>query len=390
LAQYLLTYLQRIGEDYLRWAVCDDNNKSVKAHDHGTFADAAKAAQRRRVIMVVAGTELLLEEATVPASNLSRALKAVPYTLEEQLAQDIEDSHFAFGQRLASGSIPVAVISRDAMDWLKARCAEVRMLPAEIIPEPMALPLHDDRWSIMTNDGHAAVRISKAKGFSCDVDMLPLLLGNAAPEDENADELVEMRSEVELFARGIAQSGFGKKNSRINLLQGDFGRTESMGKAWKPWRLPAALAAILVAMWGGTSFMNFQDLGRQVDELREQQAAVMLETFPQTQNPDRDTVRQFRSRLKQLQSGSSVDNGSFVVMMSAVGAALAGIEDKPNVRNMNFRSGKLDIELEAATLQDVNNVKSRLEGENKLTANVLSANKERDRIKARLRVESGT
>ena len=111
MAQYLLTYLQRIGDDYLRWAVCDDKSNTVKAHGHGNFADAAKAAERRKVVMVVAGTEMLLEEASVPTTNLSKALKAVPYALEEQLAQDIEDSHFAFGSRLKSNRIPVAVIA---------------------------------------------------------------------------------------------------------------------------------------------------------------------------------------------------------------------------------------------------------------------------------------
>ena len=116
MAQYLLTYLQRIGDDYLRWAVCDDKSKTAKNHGHGGFADAAKAAERRKVIMVVAGTEVLLEEAVVPTTNLSKALKAVPYALEEQLAQDIEASHFAFGSRRKNNHIPVAVIARDSMD----------------------------------------------------------------------------------------------------------------------------------------------------------------------------------------------------------------------------------------------------------------------------------
>ncbi len=414
MAQYLLTYLQRIGDDYLRWAVCDDKKKTVSAHDHGSFADAARAADRRRVIMIIAGTEVLLEEVTVPATNLTRALKAAPYALEEQLAQDVEASHFAFGARLENGAIPVAVIARSSMDWLKSMCQEVRLNPAEVIPETMVLPLARGRWTIMTNGRHSSVRTSLTTGFSCDTELLSLLLGNSLdaeseiPVDEmiwqsmhfscgrdrydlnTAQGPIEMRSEVELFADGLSQPSAQLKTSpRINLFQGEYGKTDGIGKAWKPWRLPTALAATLALMWGGSSFLQYHELGKEDRRLRTEMVNVFKSTFPDARNPENDPIRQFRSRLKLLAGGSGIDDGSFVVMMSALGAALNEIE-KPLVKSVNYRSGKLDIELEAASLQDVDKMKSRLESEQKLNANVLSANKDNERIKARLRVESNT
>jgi general secretion pathway protein L len=424
-AQYLLTYLQRIGDDYLRWAVCDDRSKSVSAHDHGSFADAAKAAERRRVVMVVAGTELLLEEAAVPVSNLSKALKAIPYALEDQLAQDVETSHFAFGAKLPNGKIPVAVMAMEGLDWLLDRCEQAGLSVAEIIPEPYALPLEDGRITVMTNSGHASVRQSPGKGFSCDSDMLGLLLDNsvdsealtdddadaapektASPEEmiwgalhfacgpdryelRTAEGPVPMRTEVELFSRGLAQArAKNKKNPYINLLQGEYSKTEAIGKAWKPWRVPAALAATLVALWGGATFLQYQALGKQQEELQQQMSAVLKDTFPGVRNPQSDPVRQMKSRIKALAgSAGAIDDGSFIVMMSAVGSALREVEN-PVVKSMNYRSGKLDIELETASLQDIDKIKSKLEVDKKLVADVRSANKDNDRIKARMRVEA--
>lgn len=419
MAQYLLTYLQRIGDDYLRWAVCNDKNKTVTNHDHGTFEDAARAAGKYKVVMVIAGTEVLLEEVAVPATNLARALKAVPYALEEQLAQDVEASHFAFGTRLPNGNIPVAVIAHDRLDWLRAQCEAVKLNPQEIIPETLVLPLTEDRWTIMTNSGHAAVRTSLSRGFSCDTDMLPLLLSNFAENqtdseagseikpDEHvwrsmhfscgrdqyelgtSEQPVYMSTEVELFAHGLAQpSSTQKSPSYINLLQGSYSKSEAIGKVWKPWRLPAALAATLFALWGGTSFLQYQALGEEEQRLRGELVGSLKRAFPDVRRPENDPVRQMRSRLK-LASNTGIDNGSFVVMMSALGAALKEI-DKPLVKSLNFRSGKLDIELEASSVPDVDKLKSKLEVEQKLKASVLSANKERDRIKARLRLESET
>lgn len=423
MAQYLLIYLQRIGDDYLRWAVCDDRNKSAEFHDHGTFVDAARAAERRKVLMVIAGTEVLLEEADVPVSNLSKAIKAIPYALEEQLAQDVETSHFSFGARLSNGRIPVAVMATAGMDWMLSKCDDAKLTVSEIIPEPLALPFEPDCITVMTNDGHAAVRQSLGKGFSCDSDMLSLLLENSVQEASEstdgesaerpaaegsgatnralhftcgpdqyyldaADDPIHMRSEVALFCRGIAQAkSRNKKSPYINLLQGEYSKSEAVGKAWKPWRVPAALAAMLLALWGGSAFLQYQELGAEQQRLRADLAAVLKSTFPEVRNPDSDPVRQMRSRIKALTSGTgAIDDGNFIVMMSAVGVALKEA-NSPTVKSMNYRSGKLDIELETASLQDIDKIKSRLEADRKLFAAVRSANKDKDRIKARLRVE---
>jgi len=170
-SQYVLTYLPSIGDDYLRWAVCDDKGEVIGNADHGSFADAASASERRRVVMVVAGTEVLMEEAKVPSTNLAKALKAVPYSLEEQLAQDVESSHFAFGGRLSNGNIPVAVMSRAGLEWIQELAASVKLNVQEIVPETLAIPFFDDAWTVMTNNGHASVRLSRSKGFSCDSEM---------------------------------------------------------------------------------------------------------------------------------------------------------------------------------------------------------------------------
>ena len=407
MAQYVLTYLQRVGDDYIRWAVCNEKGAVVGQADHGTFEDLAKAAERRKIVMVVAGTEVLLEEASVPATNLSKALKAVPYSLEEQLAQDVESSHFAFGNRLSSGNIPVAVISRTSLEWIQDMAESVKLNLQEIVPETLALPLFDDSWTVMTNSGHASVRLSPSRGFSSDTEMLPILLSNAlpgAPAEQIEDEINRakhfscgrdefqlnetgpefIRTEVALFARGLSQ--YKKSSDRINLLQGDYGKTEAIGKAWKPWRLPAALAAMLVALWGGSSFLQYQSLGQEQDRLQGEMEANYKRVFPTSKGVVRDPFRQMKSRLKG-DTGSGIDDGSFIVMMSAIGAALKQLSN-PTVTSINYKRGQLDIVLEASSLQEVDKLKSSLVRDRQLTANVQSATKERDRIKARVRVEA--
>ncbi len=401
MAKYFLTYLQRIGDDYLRWAYCDDKSGKVESHGHGSFADAAASAGKLRVVMVVAGTELSLEAASIPIANLGKAQKAVPYTLEEQLAQDVEASHFAFGTRLQNGDIPVAVIATSSMDWIREQSAASGLKPVDIVPECHALPLEADTWTIMTNSGHAAVRLDATRGFSCDVEMLPLLLqnipdvdaeekiwealhfscGNDLYELKTRSRAIEMRTEVQLFGLGLK----GKSATRINLLQGDYGKRKAAEKTWKPWLTPAALATVLAGLWGGSSLLEYNALGQRQQQLGQQIEATLKTAFPSVRrvvNP----VAQMRTRVESL-NGKGIDDGSFVAMMAAMGEAL-GQASQPAVRTVNFGRGKLVMELDAASLQDLDKIKSHLEGDRKLKATVQSANKEKDRIRARLRIES--
>jgi len=368
--------------------------------------------------MVVAGTEVLMEEAQVPATNLAKALKAVPFTLEDQLAQDVDVSHFAFGSRLDNGNIPVAVIARSGLQWIQEMAASVKLNLQEMLPEALALPLYNDVWTVMTNSGHASVRLSTSKGFSCDTEMLPMLLSNSIDITdsevlpEHREELIDeefrraahfscardeyelhpdnkpefIRTEVALFAKGLSQRS--NSASRINLLQGDYGKSEAMGKAWKPWRLPAALAAMLVALWGGTSFLQYKSLGAEVERIKAEQVSHLKRVFPNAKNPELDPVRQMRGRLKGNQD-PGIDNGSFIPMMSAIGKALGELSSH-EVTSINYKRGQLDIQLKAANVPEVEKLTTSLESEKKFVARVQSTTREKDGIKARVRVESSS
>ena len=70
--------------------------------------------------VLVPGTDVLLAEPDVPVKAGAKLPQLVPYALEEQLADDIDDLHFAIGKRTGdSHRVPVAVVTRALLDeWL--------------------------------------------------------------------------------------------------------------------------------------------------------------------------------------------------------------------------------------------------------------------------------
>ena len=70
----------------------------------------------RKTIVLVPGTDVLLAEPVLPLKSGAKLAQVVPFALEEQLAADVEDLHFAVGKRDSRPGTPVAAVARTRMD----------------------------------------------------------------------------------------------------------------------------------------------------------------------------------------------------------------------------------------------------------------------------------
>ncbi|HVH36514.1 MAG TPA: type II secretion system protein GspL, partial [Tahibacter sp.] len=66
---------------------------------------AEVAARAARIVVLVPGAEVLLLETPAVSKNRSQLAKAVPYALEDQLAQPVEELHFALAAKADGGNI---------------------------------------------------------------------------------------------------------------------------------------------------------------------------------------------------------------------------------------------------------------------------------------------
>jgi general secretion pathway protein L len=272
LAKHVIIHLPNVGDDYAQWVVADDQGALSTGLTEGTLSDAAEAVHGHRSTLVLPGNDVLLAEATVPGGNTARALQAVPFVLEEQLADDVDTLHFALGTKGKDDRYPVAVVGRDTMNLVTEQCVEAGLRPGAIVPETLALPKFDAdtvgevSWTALVDDSHTVVRLNGYKGFATDADMAGFMLDGAQhdlPEDASASMVVyrtdsgvalpdvprvdvENRScdnRLTLYARGLANS------PSINLLQGGYSPKTQFNKVWKPWRWTAVLALVLGAIF---------------------------------------------------------------------------------------------------------------------------------------------
>ena len=95
----------------------------------GELMQATAMSTGRRVAVILPAGEALATESDAPAKGAAKLAQVVPYALEERVADEIENLHFAIGDRdSATGRVPVVVIERARIE---SRLAELRAAGSE-------------------------------------------------------------------------------------------------------------------------------------------------------------------------------------------------------------------------------------------------------------------
>ena len=107
-----------------QWMVCNDDGHVVVNAVSGELAQATAMATGRRVAVILPASEALATESDAPAKGAAKLAQVIPYALEERVADEIENLHFAIGDRdAATGRVPVVVVDARAHRRAAGRAA---------------------------------------------------------------------------------------------------------------------------------------------------------------------------------------------------------------------------------------------------------------------------
>jgi len=403
-SKHVIIYMPLVGEDAVQWVVSDDHGKLTFSVEYGTLAEVADTVDGRRVTLILPADDVLLAEAVVPGGSQARAQQAIPYALEELVADDVDSLHFALGSKGQKDTYPVAVIGHSVMERVTEQCLEAGLRPAEVVPETLALPQLDGSgpdvraWTAMLDQDQAVVRLEKFKGFATDPDMASMMLEGARaelPEEvtptlvifrtSQAAELtvpdsveVEMRDcdhRLALYASGLMNS------PHINLLQGIYNPKKNFDKTWKPWRWTAALAACLcLALFAG-KWLDVNKLNKQEAYLDAEIAKAFKQALPDArmQRPR----RQIESALNKI---GETNNDGFTSRLSQIAASLA-TQPQTTLKTIGYRNGRFDLDLNTDAVPTLDALKSEIAKRGSLGMSVQSANREDNAVRGRVRIE---
>ncbi|MEO8671301.1 MAG: type II secretion system protein GspL [Tahibacter sp.] len=353
-----------------------------------------RAAASRIFVLVPSAQVVLLETAQV-SKNRAQLVKAVPFALEDQLAQPVEDVHFALAGAGHEGRIGVAAVAHVTIKaWLdKLRTDGIE--PDALVPEALALGV----GMLLIEPRQAQIRFAEWRAASLEPGALIEWLGYAIDANSPPIEVFDTRDaprlelplrptayhERQRDALALLASGL-RGEAAINLLQGGYAASHRQAPLARWWRLAALLAGAAVLLGFAGLLVERSQLQRESDRLEDTMHALLAENFPEMEKVAGEPLALMKSAAQRLGGGQS--SGALLGMLAQI-APIVGSTTRVTTRGLEFRNGSLELAVSAPDVPTLDSLRERLATTPGFKVDVTSANPTANGIDGRLRI-SGT
>ncbi len=423
MAEYFVIRLGPTSEDAVEWIVADDNGTRRSPPGAGTLQEAAMQVGGRPVIVLLPATDVLTTSVDLPIRGGSKLQAALPYALEEHLADDVETLHFAAGPRRSSGQWPVAVVAHEKMaDWLGA-LREAGIEPQQMVAENYGLARLPGTMSmliagetVMFNDGGDVEFVMQgvkpsdtlvAAGFLHDREDDDLdddeseagahlaVFCDAADEERFSHDWIALRHELQSVNISLLPDGALPRlavtvagGNGVNLLQGRYGSSADYRAQMRPWRNAAVLLLGLAVVGLLAKGVDVYRLTQEETTLKTQFIDEYREVRPNDTREILDPINAVRSIKQGL--GASSGPQVFLPSLRQLGEAMAK-NSSARIETISYRAGVIDVRITSPDVATLDKIQKLVSESGQFQASIQSTDQVNDQISSRLQIrEAGS
>lgn len=325
--------------------------------------------------------QLLLTEVTVPGKRTSDWMQALPYMLEETLAQPIEELHFAVLNRISQGDdaglTSVAVVENQLMQQWVDELKAFGLEDAQLIPDCFQVPFGEQAKSDeKTLENHQAwfffgekstektlepsgenidaqrkvwVRTSPYSGFTGTQDWLMQLFQMQQSQFPDK-QLIEVSELADQDAKSMLALG---------LRKGAFRPVSKRNPVLAVWKWPMVLLVSLLVLVMAETVMKTYELQQQRSMYQAQTKKLFKKMFP-----DAKRIVNIRSQTKTRLSGNENQGpttGPALVLQKMERILIPKLNDKSiQIQRVNWRKDQMQIYLTAKQSQTLQSLTDAL------------------------------
>ncbi|MCY1270387.1 Type II secretion system protein L [compost metagenome] len=305
--------------------------------------------------------------------------QALPYAVEELLADEVESFHLGLGGALADGRHRVFAVRRAWLaGWMdlagKLGPAPVAIhVDADLLPEQGTQLLWlDQRW-LLGGEGGARLAFAEADWPVLKDACVAPRSGHAPADRQVLDGVDEWRDEGDAHGWLAAQKG-------CDLAQGEFTLVEERQR-WSRWKPLLGLVGLWLLLQWGFNLVQAWQLQRQGDTYAAANESLYRELFPQ----DSKLVN-LRAQFDQhLAEGSTSGQGRLLALLGQAAQALISEGAQVRVQQLDFSEtrGDLALQVQAPGFDALERLRERLIGSG-LSVQMGSASRDDSGVSARL------
>jgi len=406
-SEYLVVRLAREA-DQASWLVLSEQGHRLSHTSSGPLSAAAAASHDRKVMLLVPGIEAVSKRISLPVKRASRIQQMLPFTLEDAVAEDVEELHFAAGPRAPDGSIAVAIVSRHAVaDWL-ARSEEAGLRVDSAFVDLQGVPETPGSLTLMLEGSRIYGRLPEREPFVFEDLTLAALVEILAAETDasaaarnlvvyadddglsaRAVELQALRDQVATLETTVLPDGVLPRFAATlvtspgsNLLQGTFRVASDWSALWRPWRLPAVLVAALAVVAVLVQAASYLRLASADDDLTAVLVSSCQAAFATASLSACDS--EIRNRL--AVAGADVGVDSADGFLDTIASVAQARDESMLIQALSFRDGVTNLRITAPDVQTLDNLAQNLGSDGRFQASIQSTVPGDEGIEARLQI----
>ncbi len=355
------------GEEEFFWCL-----RSPDESRYGISPLAELAAMDHdRLIILLAGEDVLVTRIVRPPGRESQSRKAVPFVLEERLAGEVDQMHVVSAPCDDDpAQLLVAALRRDLFESILAVFSDAGLVPDLVIPDFLALPREQGDWTlVLTRDRFLALSPTGTGAAMERESLAPWLRLLAASEQDGSGFAV-----YDCDGAGVDQGMFPRARvvsgpdpwqrllardfpfeHRLNLLVGDFRVRGRRGRL-----LPSLLILplVLAFIWLGLLFisdtLDYLGLAREEARLTAAITGVYKKTFP---GPA--VVIDPRLQMEQKLKGLKGSGDRFLPLLAGIAPELLRANGF-HLHRLHFSGQRLVLEISLASLAEMDRLRRSL------------------------------
>jgi len=414
MSETLLIHYNINNAQQATWALCNSEGELTGKISSGPLTELSEIARDRTAVVLLNSHCLHINQLQLPTQNQQKMLKAVPYAIEEFIADDVENFHFVIAKNKHNNLTSIVGINKDTLTGIIRVFSDAGIKLEKTIPDALCLAANDgEQWACLNYKDDSYLQTDATNGLIISHDILPYIFSRKLndeklsppekillfSEQENASAFDQLKQQDIVDAEKIELvnivynshplvvfCGNYKQAMPLNLLQYKFKPRRKTSGYWQHWRLAASLAAIWLVLYLGLAGFQQAQLKAANAITRASIEKIYRTAFPQSRKIVNPRV-QMEQKLNELRSASgSGDNGLIFLLTESFGTLS---HDKENItlQSLTYRNNRMDIGLESTNLRAVENLNKLLNTSKTIKSEITSSSSEKDKVKGNLRVE---
>lgn len=356
--------------------------------------------------------------ARIPGRQKRVIHQALPFAVEEQIAQDIDSVHLALGNQ-SNNEWQVAVIDLETMAGYLRELAAWEEPIAGLYADAMLVPLDSNQWTVLLEPQQALVHCREGAWYAVPVEALSVFVdalvssyeGEQTPGirilataeanekhrmtlaalDQNPDAKISLEELADPALKLLAEGLHGAAPGVINLCQGRFAPADTRRSSLRKWRPVALVAAIGLVLQLGLMVAEGFYYQNQAKRLDERAMTIYSNLFPNDTEVDaRNLRRVIEGKLRAAAQGGG--EGDLLTLLRYTGHQYQQLDNTDSLRfdaiQFSKQRGELRIELRGDSFSQLDAMRTGLNKAG-LSASIGSVVNNEDGTRARITISQG-